>query len=153
VEYTAQRQQMADLVTEFRRSNEPIPTSVVRERSAETVREILKVNRARSKNTLKIEEYLDNPEFYLLSVAESKIGEKYVDEWMVNLLKVQVNNQTVQTKPITKYSLGVPQDEHGVRMQASGEFHQKIVEHYAEETVLIYNFQEDVRFSFRGDIY
>jgi len=145
---------MADLVTGLQKSHEPIPASVMRDPcSANIVRKVLGVNRTLSKNILKIEEYLDNLKSYLLSVAESKNGKKDVDESMDKPLKVQISYQTVQKELNTKFLLRAPEDKHKVSMRAFKKFPPDRVKHHMQETVLTYNFQEDVGFTPHGDGY
>jgi len=135
---------MADLVTELRRSGESIPADIMKNlRSAKTMIEILKVNRSHSENLLRIEEYLNDVESYLIFATKNRFGTKYVDEWMSRLLKVQRGDQAEETRRPTKFPLGVPRDKHWVRIRVSKEIPLEKIKQLSEEIELTNKIQED----------
>ena len=61
---------MADLIMELKRRGESIPPRVMNDlRSAKTMIEIAKIDRSSPQVTMRIEEYLNNLEAYLLPIA------------------------------------------------------------------------------------
>ncbi|MEM2111414.1 MAG: DUF2096 family protein [Candidatus Bathyarchaeia archaeon] len=135
---------MADLVTELKRSGEPIPTSVMKDlRSAKTMIEILNVDKSWSNNLSKIEEYLSNVEAYLAPAAERRFGTKYAEEFSLKLIAAQRTVQYEKHKPPTKILLGLPRDIKWIRMRETGEISLEKIKHLAEEIGLKYEVQED----------
>jgi len=120
--YEARWKLLADLAAELRKSGEPVPPDVIRDlRSAKTMIEVLKVDRSRAENLLRIEEYLDSVESHLLSAAKRKLGEEYVDEWLGKVAEAQRGVRVCEPKPSRRFPIGVPRDKSWVRIKPSAE--------------------------------
>jgi len=95
---------------------------VVRDlRSAKTMIEVLKLDRSRAENLLRLEEYLGNVESRLLSAARRKFGEGYVDEWLGKVAEAQKGVRVCEPKPSRRFPIGVPRDKSWIRIKPSAE--------------------------------
>jgi hypothetical protein len=142
--YEALWKLMADLVAELRKSGESIPASVIKDlRSAKTMIEILKVDQSRSENLLRIEEYLNNVESYVMPTAKRKIGRKYVDEWMNKLAETQRSLQALEIEPSIRFPIGIPRDKSWVRIKPSEEIPMEKIKRLSKEIGLKHKTQED----------
>lgn len=135
---------MADLVAELRRSGESVPSDVVRDlRSARTMIEIFKVDRSRSENLLRIEEYLSNVESYLTPAAGRRFGEDYADQWMKSIVEAQRSVRPTETEPTRRFPIGIRRDKSWVRMEPSREMPVEKIERFAEGEGLEFRTEKD----------
>ncbi|MCW4020485.1 MAG: DUF2096 family protein [Candidatus Bathyarchaeota archaeon] len=135
---------MADLLAELRRTGETVPAKVMRDiRAAKTMIEILKVNQSRSENLLRIEEYLNNVESYLVPAAKSRFGTEYVEEWMNKIVEAQKSVQAWEPKPPKRFPVGIPRDKRWVRIEPSEEIPIEKIKHLSKELGLKNKTQED----------
>jgi hypothetical protein len=118
--YEATWELMSNLIAELRKSGEAIPVKVMRDlRAAKTMMEVYKVDRSRSENLLRIEEYLANLESYLVPEAKKKLGEEYINKWLNNLAETQRRIPAWKSKPPKGFPVGVPRDSKWVRIEPS----------------------------------
>lgn len=135
---------MADLVAELQRSGESVPSEVMKDlRSAKTMIEILKVDQSRSEHLLRIEEYLNNVESYVMPAAKMKFGEEYADEWMKKTLEAQRTVRALKEEPTGRFPIGIPRDRLWVRMEPSKEMPKEKIERLAKEEGLDFRTEED----------
>ncbi len=143
---------MADLVRELRRSGESVPSDVMRDlRSAKTMIEILKVDPSRSEHVLRIEEYLNSVESYLMPSAKRKLGEERVDQWMKRILEARKSVRAWEREPTRRLPIGIPRDKLWVRMEPSREMSTKKIERIAEEEGLEFRTGKDGRVLVYGE--
>jgi len=142
--YEARWKLLADLAAELRKSGESIPPAVVRDlRSAKTMIEVLKVDRSRAENLLRIEEYLGSVESHLLSAAKRKLGEEYADGWLVKIAEAQRTIRTCEPKPPRRFPIGIPRDKSWVRIEPSAEITLEKIKKFSKEIGLGLKTQRD----------
>jgi len=135
---------MADLLIELQRCGETVPKNVIGDlRSAKTMIEILKMNRDRSENMLRAEEYLSNVESYIISTAKKKLGAKYAEKWMKRLNEARLSEETWETGPPVTFIPGLPRDKFWVRIQASRDAPLEKIKRISKERGLEYKIQEN----------
>jgi len=136
---------LADLITEFRRRGESIPSSVMEDlRAAKTMIEVLRADSSRVENVPSIELYLGNVESYLIFEAQKKFGSEFVDEWMKKIKEArQAKTAEEGAKPSSKFVPGLPRGQKWVRVQVSKETPKTEIKKLAEETGLSFKVQTD----------
>jgi hypothetical protein len=134
---------LADLLTELRKKDEAIPTYVMNDlRSAKTMIQVLKADPTHSENIPRIEAYLGNVEFHLISAAQEKFGAEYAERWMEKL--EEARKQVYEgEKAAQRFVSGIPRGKRWVRVQVSEDTPQKDIERLAEENRLSSKSQED----------
>lgn len=133
---------LADLLTELRNKGEVVPADVMNDlRSAKTMIQILKADSTHVENIPRIEIYLENVEFCLISAAQERFGSEYVERWMK---KIEEARRRVPKgeKAAHRFIPGIPRGERWVRVQVSEETSQRDIEVLAEEKKLSYKMQE-----------
>jgi len=126
---------LADLITEFRRRGESIPSDVMEDlRAAKTMIEVLRADQSRVENIPSIELYLGNVESYLIFEAQKKFGSEFVDEWMQKIKEARLAKAAEEgAKPSSKFVPGLPRGQKWVRVQVSKETPEKEIKKLAEE--------------------
>lgn len=133
---------LADLLTELRKTGETIPPHVMNDlRSAKTMIQILKADPRHTENIPRIETYLENVEFHLISAAQEKFGTESVERWMKKL--EEARSRVYEEEEAPRFVPGIPRGERWVRVQTSEETPQRDIEELAEENRLSYKMQED----------
>ncbi len=141
--YEATWKIMEDLLAELRKSGETVPPSVMKDlRSAKTLMEVLRVDHSCTENLLRIEEYMNNVESYLVQVAKEKFGEKYVEEWTCRLMEAQSATPSAETVPKVGFPIGIPRDARWVRVK-HGEASMESIKHLCREEGLKCRTEED----------
>jgi hypothetical protein len=136
---------LADLITEFRRRGEPIPSNVMEDlRAAKTMIQVLKADPNRIENIPSIEIYLGNVESYLVFESQEKFGSKFVEEWMQKIREAR-ETKAVEEKPesSSKFVPGLPRGQKWVRVQVTDDTPEKEVKRLAEETGLSFKAHKD----------
>ena len=134
---------LADLLTELRKTGETIPAYVMNDlRSAKTMIQILKADPTHTENIQRIETYLGNVEFHLISAAQDKLGSESVERWMKKLEEAR-KRVYEKEEAVPRFVPGIPRGKRWVRVQASEETPQRDIEILAEENRLSYKMQED----------
>ena len=151
---------LADLVTELRKKGEVIPAGVMNDlRSAKTMIHVLRADPTHVENVPRIETYLENVEFHLVSLAQKKFGSKFAEQWMKKLGKAQ-QTTSEEEDVVSRFVPGLPRSECWVRVQVSEGTPQGDIEKLAEDNglshrlqkngyVLVYGDREDLK-SFVG---
>ena len=140
-------QTLADLITEFRKRGETIPTNVMEDlRSAKTLLQVLRADQNHTENIPSIEMYLGNVESYLFFEAQKKFGTKFTENWMLKIKEAR-EKKTAEAKPApspsSKFVPGLPRGQKWVRVQISKETPEKEIKKLAEETGLFSRLQND----------
>ena len=136
---------LADLITEFRKRGETIPTNVMEDlRSAKTMIQVLRADPNRIENIPSIEMYLGNVESYLFFEAQKKFGTKFTEDWMLKIKEAR-EKKTTEAKPASssKFVPGLPRGQKWVRVQVSKETPEKEIKKLAGETGLSSRLQND----------
>jgi len=133
---------LADLLRELRERGETISSDIMNNlRSAKTMIQILKADPTHIENIQRIETYLENVEFQLVSAAQERFGTEYVERWMKKLEQARRVTEEKETAP--RFVLGVPRGKHWLRVHVSEETPQRDTERLAEENGLTCKMQED----------
>ena len=134
---------LADLLTELRKTGETIPPHVMNDlRSAKTMIHILKADPTHTENIPRIETYLENVEFHLVSTAQERSGSEYVEQWMKKLEEARKKvYETEEAAP--RFVLGIPRGKRWVRVQVSEDTPQGYIERLAKENKLSHKMQKN----------
>ena len=134
---------LADLLTEVRKKGEAIPAGVMKDlHSAKTMIHILKADPTHIENIPRIETYLENVEFCLISTAQERFGTEYAEQWMKKLDEARKSvPEREETAP--RFVPGIPRGKRWVRVQVSEDTPQKDIELLAEENGLSSKMQDD----------
>jgi len=144
---------LADLITEFRKRGESIPSEVMENlRAAKTMIEVLRADPSRVENVPSIEMYLGNVESHLMFNAQKNFGSDFVEEWMKKIKEAR-ETKAVGEKPApsSKFVPGLPRGQKWVRVQVSKETPEKQIKKLAEDTGLSFKVQKDGYMLVYGD--
>jgi len=136
---------LADLITEFRKKGESIPSDVMEDlRAAKTMIQVLRADPNRIENVPSIDMYLGNVESYLVYEAQRKFGSAFADEWMKKISEAR-ESKAGEAKPTlsSKFVPGLPRAQKWVRVQISKETPEKEIRKLADETELSCKMQSD----------
>ena len=136
---------LADLITELRKKGEVIPASVMNDlRSAKTMIQIFKADPSHTENIPRIETYLENVEFCLISVAQEKLGSEFVEHWMgkLGMTGKRVSGEE-EVEVVSRFVSGLPRGKCWVRVQVSEGTSQENIEDLAEKNGLLHKMQEN----------
>jgi len=102
---------------------------------------LIQVSRAKPESladdSIQIEVYLNNIEFYLIPQAQEKFGQQFVDEWMKKLEKARKETPEEGIgSTVSKFLPGMPRDTPWVRVKISDDIQQDVVETLAKESGL-----------------
>jgi len=136
---------LADLITEFRRRGESIPSDVMEDlRTAKTMIQVLRADPSRVENVASIELYLGNVESYLVFEAQKKFGSEFVEEWLHKIKEARETKAVGEKpEPSSKFVPGLPRGQKWVRVQVSKETPEREIKRLAEETGLYFKVQRD----------
>jgi len=135
---------MADLVRELKRRGESVPPQIMNDlRSAKTMLEIAKIDRSNLEVTMRIEEYLNNLESYLLPIARERLGREYVDKLMGKIAEAQRDMSIPKQRSEKRFPVGVPRDKHWIRIKPTEEIPLDAIRELCEEMGLRRDVQED----------
>jgi hypothetical protein len=133
---------LSDLLTELRQKGEVIPPDVIDDlRSAKTMIHVLKADPRHTENIPRVETYLENVEFQLISAAQERFGTEYVELWMKKLEEARRVTEGKETA--SRFVPGVPRGKHWVRVQVSEETPESHIEKLAEENRLSFEMRDD----------
>lgn len=134
--YEAVWRVLADLVTEFRKMGETVPSHVVNDlRSAKTTMQILKVDEDNPDHLLRIEEFLANVESYVICWAQKRFEARTFDGWMDRLESARREVHKIM-QPRSNFVPGTPRDKHWIRVKASNDVPLKRIKSVAQEVGL-----------------
>ncbi|MBS7625072.1 MAG: DUF2096 family protein [Candidatus Bathyarchaeia archaeon] len=126
---------LSDVITDLFRAGEMIPPNIINDlRSAKVILEILKIDRERPENVSRIEECLSNVEAYVLSAAEKRFGEKYVEGVLRQLC--MPGAEEVEGGERVGFRPGLPREERWVRVKITDETPLEIIRGLADESGL-----------------
>ena len=136
---------LSDLIKEFRKEGETIPSSIITElRSAKTLLHILKTDPKCVDNISSIESYLSNVESYLVIKSHKKLGEKFANEWMEKLKEARRRTyEGKRTESAPRFVPGLPRGKHWIRIKVTKETSRSESQTLAKELGLSFEEQED----------
>jgi hypothetical protein len=129
---------LEDLIEEFRKHGETIPPEIMEDlRAAKSLIQVSRAKPSSSEDSIRIEVYLNNIEFYLIPKAQEKFGQTFADEWMKKLEKARKEaTEEAEGSSVSKFLPGMPRDTPWVRVKLSDDIKQDIVEAFAKESEL-----------------
>ncbi len=142
--YEAIWKMLSDVITDLRKKGESIPADVRADlRSAKTMIEIFKVDKSHVENLIKIEEYLNKVESYVLPAAKRNFGDKYVEDLMGKIAEAESIIQTWEQRPPQSFPVGVPKGKRWIRLKLSDEIPLEKVKMLSDELELNYRVEAD----------
>ena len=134
-----------DLVMEFRKRGEVVPSEVIADlRAAKTLLYVFKADPTRTENIPTIETYLGNVESHLIFAAQTKFGSKFVSHWMEKLREAREKSDLeVPAETASRFIPGLPRDKRWLRIQVSKQTSRKDLEKVARESGLNCRMQDD----------
>jgi len=144
---------LADLITEFRRRGETIPSDVMEDlRAAKTMIKVLMADPTHIENVPSIEVYLGNVESYLIFEAQKKFGSEFAEEWMQKIRESrEIKAEREKPEPSSRFVPGLPKGKKWVRVQVSKETPEREIKKLAEETGLSSKMHRDGYLLVYGD--
>ena len=145
-----------DLIIEFRKRDENVPSNVIEDlRAAKTMMQVLRADPSRSENIPSIEGYLNNVESYLIFKAHEKFGPVFSEKWIEKLREARKTVREGETEETaesyTKFVPGLPRSKKWVRVQVSAETPKSEVKRLAAECGLSSKMQADGYILVYGD--
>jgi hypothetical protein len=144
---------LEDLIKEFRKRGETIPSEVMEDlRAAKSLIQVSRAKPSLSEDSTQIEVCLNNIEFYLIPKAQERFGQEFANEWMKRLAKArkEATEEDVGSS-VSKFLPGMPRDTPWVRVKISEDIRQEIVEALAKESGLQTSDKEDGYLLLYGD--
>lgn len=133
---------LADLLMEIQKRGEKTPSDIMQDlRSAKTTIQVLKADSSHTESISRIERYLRNVEFYVISAAE-KLGPETVQDWL-NKLKDPTKEEIEEKTKDSRFVPGVPRDKNWVRIQITNEAPLEKMQKMAKQNNLEYTTQEN----------
>jgi hypothetical protein len=137
---------LEEMIKELRQRGLEIPPKVMNDlKSAYTTIKIGEVDTSAGNTAPKIEEYLGSVESYLITEAQKKFEEKYVDEWLKRLNEAGYETcETCEDEDLEpRFVSGVPRDQKWLRVEPKDELTFERLAKFAEETGLSKRAEED----------
>jgi hypothetical protein len=137
--YLAVWKVLDEMIMELRQRGLEIPPQVMNDlKSALTTIKIGKVDTSARDTAPKVGEYLGNVESYLITEAQKKFEEKYVDEWLKRL--AEAGYETCETcedeYSERRFVSGVPRDKKWLRVEPKDELTFEKLTIFADEVGL-----------------
>ena len=133
---------LADLLIELQKKGEKTPSDIMQDlRSAKTIIHVLKADSTHAESISRIENYLRNVEFYVISTAE-KLGPETVQDWLKKL-KDPTKEETEEKNEACRLVFGVPRDKNWVRIQITEQAPLKELQKLAKQNSLDYTPKEN----------
>jgi hypothetical protein len=144
--YLAVWRVLDEMMMGLRQRGLEIPLQVMNDlKSAFTTIKIGEVDTSAGDTAPKIKEYLGSVESYLVTEAQKKFEEKYVDEWLKRL--DEASYETCETceaeDPEPRFVSGVPRDQKWLRVEPKDELTYEKLTRFAEESGLSKRDEED----------
>jgi hypothetical protein len=131
------------MVADFRKKGLSVPTEIMGDlQSAKTLIKILKAEPGRGDTVQKIEQYLNNVEFYVVSEGQKKFGVEYVDEWLERLDKARREILGEEEKE-TRFVPGLPRHCKWIRVTSSADLSLGRLTTLADQVGLSYSVHKD----------
>jgi len=130
---------LEDLIEEFRKRGETIPPEIMEDlRAAKSLIQVYRAKpESRVQDSIQIDVYLNNIEFYLMPKAQEKFGQAFADEWMKRLEIARKETPEEEAgSTVSKFLPGVPRDMPWVRVKISQDIKQEAVQALARESGL-----------------
>ena len=134
---------LADAIMDLRKSGEAVPFSIINDlRSAKIMLEILKVDKSRSENISRLEEYLNNVEAYVLPIAKNRFGEAYVSDILGKMYRSEIEETEAEETQI-RFHPNLPREKKWIRIQITGETSLEMIKKIACERDIEYRIEGD----------
>jgi hypothetical protein len=105
--------------------------------------EIFKVDRSHSENLLRIEEFINSVQMYVMPAAKIKFGKKYLDEWMDKIAETQRNLHAEERASSIGFPVGIPRENSWIRIKPSEEIHIEKIKQISRKIGLKHETQKD----------
>jgi hypothetical protein len=150
--YLAMWKVLEEIITEFRKKQLPVPTTVMNDlKSAKTMIKIINADTGHGESSLKIEEYLGTVEAYLVTEAQKHFAPENIDNWLKRL--EQANCETCEENAEeTRFVAGVPRDQKWIRVEPLTNLPVEKLKQLARETNLSTSIQKDGRMLVYGRV-
>jgi len=142
-----------DLIIEFRKKGEIIPSEVMEDlRAAKTLIHVLKADPTKTENIPVIETYLGNVESHLIFAAQTIFGSEFVNHWMKKIQEAREKpDLEVPATTASRFVPGLPRGQRWVRVQVSEETPKEEIEELVEKSGLTCKMQDDGYMLVYGD--
>jgi len=141
--YLAVWKVLEEMIIDFRKRGIAVPTNVVQDlKYAKTLVNVLKTDFSQIETSKRIDEYLQNVELYLISKAQEKLGNEYVDKWLKRLDEATKKTIDGENEAV-RFVHGVPREQHWIRIIPSKELSFEMLKALAEEQNLALEVQKD----------
>ncbi len=144
---------LEEIVTEFRKKEIDIPHKVMDDlRSAKVM---INVNEADDKSCLntdlRIEEYLENVEIYLISEAQKSFPAEIIDRWLRHMetARYTLNDSGDKVKP--HFMSGFPRNQRWIRVKPLDNLPTEKLKNLATESDLAFRVEEEGELLIYGD--
>lgn len=137
---------LEEMIADFRRRGLDIPVEIMNDlKSAKTLINVLKADPCREDTSQKVEAYLLNLESYLVSHAQKKFGDKYVEEWLRRLDEAskKPHEEEEEQEAETRFATGLPREQKWIRVKPTAELTLERIKALAAESNLSFNVQSD----------
>jgi hypothetical protein len=134
---------LEEMVTDFKKNEVTVPADIIGDlKSAKTIIRILKADPSCGENAQKIDEYLTNVESFLISEAQRRFGQAYVDGW---LRRVDEAGRKVvdEEEEETKFVSGVTGERKWIRLTPTKDLSLEKLKALARESNLSCRVQND----------
>ncbi len=145
---------LESMMIELKKESVAIPTNIMEDlRSAKQMIVLLENKDSSGETILKVEEYLNNVEGYLITEIQKKLGQEKADEL---LKKIEEANTTVENPQLKeknkadKFVSGVPRDQKWIRVEPIESIPVGKLEELAKEQNLFFDKQKDGRLVIYG---
>ncbi|MEM1515556.1 MAG: DUF2096 family protein [Candidatus Bathyarchaeia archaeon] len=133
---------LSDVITDLCKRGERVPQNIINDmRSAKVMIEVIKADKSRVENIIRLEEYLGNVESYILSTAKNVFGENYLNNILRRLSELEAEGFTTE-EPV-RFRPGLPRGEKWIRIQVSDITPLEFVRNVASELNLKLRVEED----------
>ena len=137
---------LADLIAEFRTYGETIPSEIMENlRSAKSLIQVSRADPSNPKDATQVEVYVESVESYLVSKAQERFDQTFVEQWMKKLkeARVKATEDVVSGSMSSKFLPNMPRDIRWIRVKISADIPRDAVDAIANEAGLLTRIQED----------
>jgi len=139
--YSSAWEILESMIADFRKRGVNVSGEVMTNlKSAKTLIKIQNADPSNMDTLEKIEEYIGNVEFYLISEGEKNFGEEYVNEW---LKRLEEAHRKTDEDEAPRFVIGLPHKGKWVRVKPTVELTLEKLKKSALELNLSYEMQDD----------
>jgi len=131
-------------MVKLREKGDVIPVNVVEDlRAARTLIEIIRAGGEISENATKVEELLGRVEAFLVSTAEARFGNQFINSWMDEMMKIRRGELKWKPKVVRRFIPGLPRDKDWIRIKISNIITKQKVDEIVRDLKLQVRMQRD----------